>query len=200
MGMIALALIGYVIGSISFAVLVSRAFRLPDPRSYGSCNPGATNVMRSGKKLAALLTLFGDGAKGWVAVALAQYLAPRWGEPESAVLLAALTVFLGHLYPLFFKFKGGKGVATAAGILLGLNLILGLVTIGVWLLTFALSRISSLSALLAALAAPIFASIFLPPLTAALVFLLSLLLIWRHKANILNLRRGQEGGFRKARE
>lgn len=200
MGVIALAVLAYLIGSISFAVLVSRACGLPDPRSYGSGNPGATNVLRSGKKIAALLTLSGDAAKGWIAVALAQILAPIWGVAESGVALAGLSVFLGHIYPIFFKFKGGKGVATAAGILLGLDAVLGLLTIGAWLLVFALSRISSLSALAAAIAAPIYAAFFLPPLITGLVIVLSLLLIWRHRANIHKLLQGEESGFKKARE
>lgn len=200
MGVIALALIAYLIGSISFAVLVSRVFGLPDPRSYGSGNPGATNVMRSGKKIAALLTLLGDGAKGWVAVALAQYLAPRWDSPQIAIAAAALCVFLGHMYPLFFKFKGGKGVATTAGILLGLDAVLGLITISAWLLMFAFSRISSLSALTAAVVAPLYATFFLAPVYAVLVWVLAGLLIWRHKENIQKLRRGEEGRFKKPRQ
>lgn len=200
MGVIALALIAYLIGSISFAVLVSRVFGLPDPRSYGSGNPGATNVMRSGKKIAALLTLLGDGAKGWVAVALAQHFAPRWDYPQISIAAAALCVFLGHMYPVFFKFKGGKGVATTAGILLGLDAVLGLITMSAWLLVFAFSRISSLSALTAAIVAPLYATFYLAPIYAALVWVLAILLIWRHRENIRKLRRGEEGRFKKPRE
>ncbi|MDE2586463.1 MAG: glycerol-3-phosphate acyltransferase, partial [Betaproteobacteria bacterium] len=129
-----LALAGaYLLGSISFAVLTSRLFGLADPRSYGSKNPGATNVLRSGNKKAALLTLLGDGAKGWLAVFLVQQLGPDYNLGTAAVAGVALAVFAGHLYPIFLKFKGGKGVATAAGILLALDPILGLATLGTWL-------------------------------------------------------------------
>ena len=200
MGTIALIILAYVIGSISFAVLVSRAFGLPDPRSYGSGNPGATNVMRSGKKAAAILTLLGDGAKGWLAVFLAQQLAPVWGAGDMGVAAAALAVFIGHIFPVFFGFKGGKGVATAAGILLALNLWLGLAVVATWLLTFALSRYSSLSALLAAGLAPLYAAIFLAPLYVGMLVVLAGLLIWRHRANIRKLLQGEERSFKKAQE
>lgn len=200
MGTIALIILAYVIGSISFAVLVSRAFGLPDPRSYGSGNPGATNVMRSGKKAAAILTLLGDGAKGWFAVFLAQQLAPVWGAGDMGVAAAALAVFIGHIFPVFFGFKGGKGVATAAGILLALNLWLGLAVVATWLLTFALSRYSSLSALLAAGLAPLYAAIFLAPLYVGMLVVLAGLLIWRHRANIRKLLQGEERSFKKAQE
>jgi glycerol-3-phosphate acyltransferase PlsY len=200
MGTIALVILCYLIGSLSFAVIVSRACGLPDPRSYGSGNPGATNVMRSGKKAAAALTLIGDGAKGWGAVYLAQVLAPSWGVQEMGVALAALAVFLGHLFPLFFGFKGGKGVATAAGILLALNPWLGLAVLATWIAVFAVSRISSLSALTAALAAPVYAVFFLNKTLWAMVLVLSALLIWRHRSNIRNLLQGKEGGFKKAEE
>ena len=200
MGTIAIIILAYVIGSISFAVLVSRAFGLPDPRSYGSGNPGATNVMRSGKKAAAILTLLGDGAKGWLAVFLAQQLAPVWGAGDMGVAAAALAVFIGHIFPVFFGFKGGKGVATAAGIMLALNVWLGLVVVATWLLTFALSRYSSLSALLAAVLAPLYAAIFLAPLYVGMLVVLAGLLIWRHRANIRKLLQGEESSFKKAQE
>lgn len=200
MGTIALIILAYLIGSLSFAVLVSRAFGLPDPRSYGSGNPGATNVMRSGKKAAAVLTLLGDGAKGWCAVFLAQQVAPSWGAGEWAVLGSALAVFIGHIYPVFFGFKGGKGVATAAGILLALNSWLGLAVIATWLLTFAVSRYSSVAALLAALLAPVYAALFLSKPYIGVVLVLSTLLIWRHRANIQKLLHGKESGFKKAQE
>ena len=200
MGTIALIILAYVIGSISFAVLVSRAFGLPDPRSYGSGNPGATNVMRSGKKAAAILTLLGDGAKGWFAVFLAQQLAPVWGAGDMGVAAAALAVFIGHIFPVFFGFKGGKGVATAAGIMLALNVWLGLAVVATWLLTFALSRYSSLSALLAAVLAPLYAAIFLAPLYVGMLVVLAGLLIWRHRANIRKLLQGEESSFKKAQE
>lgn len=200
MGTIALIILAYLIGSLSFAVLVSRAFGLPDPRSYGSGNPGATNVMRSGKKAAAVLTLAGDGAKGWFAMFLAQQLAPGWGAGDLAIAASALAVFVGHIYPLFFGFKGGKGVATAAGILLALNVWLGLAVVATWLLTFALSRYSSLSALLASVLAPLYASFFLSKIYVGTVIVLSSLLIWRHRANIRKLLQGKEHGFKKAQE
>lgn len=194
---IALIILTYLIGSLSFAVLVSRVYGLPDPHSYGSGNPGATNVARTGNKTAAVLTLVGDGAKGWVAVWLAQHLAAAWSVSEAGVAAAALAVFLGHLFPVFFGFKGGKGVATAAGILLALNVWLGLAVIASWLLTFAMSRYSSLSALVAAILAPVYASLWLDKLFVATVFVLSALLIWRHRSNIRNLLQGKEGGFKK---
>ena len=200
MGTIALIILAYVIGSISFAVLVSRVFGLPDPRSYGSGNPGATNVMRSGKKAAAILTLLGDGAKGWFAVFLAQQLAPVWGAGDMGVAAAALAVFIGHIFPVFFGFKGGKGVATAAGIMLALNVWLGLAVVATWLLTFALSRYSSLSALLAAVLAPLYAVFFLAPLYVGMLVVLAALLIWRHRANIRKLLQGEESSFKKAQE
>lgn len=200
MGTIALIMLAYLIGSLSFAVLVSRAFGLPDPRSYGSGNPGATNVMRSGKKAAAVLTLLGDGAKGWCAVFLAQQLAPGWGASDLGIAAAALAVFIGHIYPVFFGFKGGKGVATAAGIFLALNIWLGLAVVATWLLTFALSRYSSLSALLASALAPLYAAIFLSKLYVGMVIVLSGLLIWRHRANIQKLLQGKESGFKKTQE
>jgi len=200
MGTIALIILAYLIGSLSFAVLVSRAFGLPDPRSYGSGNPGATNVMRSGKKAAAVLTLLGDGAKGWCAVFLAQHLAPGWGAGDLAIAASALAVFVGHIYPVFFGFKGGKGVATAAGILLALNVWLGLAVVATWLLTFSISRYSSLSALLASTLAPLYASIFLSKLYVGTVIVLSGLLIWRHRANIQKLLQGKESGFKKSQE
>lgn len=198
MGTIALIILAYLIGSLSFAVLVSRAFGLPDPRSYGSGNPGATNVMRSGKKAAAVLTLLGDGAKGWCAVFMAQQLAPGWGAGDIGIAASALAVFVGHIYPVFFGFKGGKGVATAAGILLALNVWLGLAVVATWLLIFAMSRYSSLSALLASILAPLYANIFLSKLYVGTVIVLSGLLIWRHRANIQKLLQGKESGFKKS--
>ena len=184
----------YLLGSVSFGILVSRLFGLPDPRTVGSGNPGATNVLRSGKKAAAALTLLGDAGKGWLAVWLAQVygLTLEW---QCAV---ALAVFLGHLYPLFYRFKGGKGVATAAGVLLAMSPWLGLCVLATWLLVFAAARVSSLSALVAAGLAPLYALYFFAswvPLVTVLV--LSLLLIWRHRSNIRNLLNGTEKGFGK---
>lgn len=184
----------YLIGSISFAVIVSAAMGLADPRSYGSKNPGATNVLRSGNKTAAILTLLGDAFKGWLAVWLvARFGPPRFGLDDTAVALAAIAVFLGHLYPIFFKFKGGKGVATAAGVLLAINPILGLATALTWLIIAFFFRYSSFAALMAAVFAPLF-DIFMfgaNPIAWA-VFAMSALLVWRHRANIAKLIAGTE--------
>jgi glycerol-3-phosphate acyltransferase PlsY len=191
-------LLAYLIGSLSFAVIVSRIFGLPDPRSFGSKNPGATNVLRTGKKLAAVLTLLGDAAKGYVAVALAKALAAAYGVAESGVALAAVAVFVGHLYPVFFRFQGGKGVATALGVLLAIHPWLGAITLATWLLAAYMWRTSSLSALIAASFAPLYAgAMFDRGVIGGAFFaataLLSVLLIYRHKANIRNLLAGKEG-------
>lgn len=186
-------LLAYLLGSISFAVVSSWIFRLPDPRTYGSKNPGATNVLRSGKKAAAILTLLGDAGKGWLAVVLAQYYAPLWGVGDEGIAAVALAVFLGHVFPVFLRFQGGKGVATAVGVLSGLNLWIGLMAIATWLLVAVIGRISSLSALVAAILAPIYAVGILGFEESALaVLLMSLVLIWRHQSNIVNLMAGKE--------
>jgi glycerol-3-phosphate acyltransferase PlsY len=190
----AFVLLAYLTGSLSFAVLVSRAFGLPDPHSYGSGNPGATNVLRTGKKAAALLTLLGDGGKGWLAVFLAQRYAAGWGVEQAGIAAAAIAVFVGHLFPVFFGFRGGKGVATAAGILIAVDLWLGLSTLACWIVVAAAFRYSSLAALVAALFAPIF-YVWLrgADALALAVAAMSLLLIWRHKDNLRRLIAGQEG-------
>ncbi|BCK86493.1 putative glycerol-3-phosphate acyltransferase [Sideroxyarcus emersonii] len=191
----------YLIGSVSFAVLMSRAFGLADPRTYGSGNPGATNVLRSGKKAAAALTLIGDAAKGWLAVFLAIRFAPHDADGLMLVALVALAVFLGHVFPIFLKFKGGKGVATALGVLLALNGWLGLAVLGTWLLVAVVFRYSSLAALVAAIAAPVFAMLIqLRPELVMTTAIMSMLLIWRHKGNIQNLMTGKESriGSKKA--
>jgi glycerol-3-phosphate acyltransferase PlsY len=192
----------YLIGSVSFAVLMSKAFGLADPRSYGSGNPGATNVLRSGKKAAAALTLIGDAAKGWLAVFLAIHFAPHDGEGLLTVALVSLAVFLGHVFPVFLKFKGGKGVATALGVLLAISLWMGLFVMGTWLLMAVVFRYSSLAALVAAIVAPVFAMLsHLRPELVLAVAAMSLLLIWRHKTNIQNLMTGKEskiGGGKKS--
>jgi glycerol-3-phosphate acyltransferase PlsY len=183
-------LIAYLIGSISFAVIVSKAFRLSDPRTYGSKNPGATNVLRSGNKAAAVLTLIGDAFKGWVAV----WLAFQFDLPDYVIALVALAVFLGHLWPVFFKFVGGKGVATAAGVLLGISWWLGLGTLITWIAVAFCFRYSSLAALIAALFAPFYALLILGygnPLFGA-TCVMSALLIYRHRNNISNLIAGKE--------
>ena len=182
----------YLLGSISFAVIMSRLFTLPDPRTYGSHNPGATNVLRSGNKWAAALTLLGDAAKGWLAVWLAQYFELQ-ADKSLLVVAVALAVFLGHLFPIFLRFKGGKGVATALGVLLALNLWLGLAVLAIWVLVATVFRLSSLAALLAATGAPIVAmALALPSEYVLAVMGMSLLLIWRHKSNIKNLLAGKE--------
>jgi len=191
---IVFALVAYLIGSLSFAVITSKLFGLPDPRTFGSKNPGATNVLRTGKKAAAALTLLGDSAKGWLAVFLAQRFAADYGLGDVAIAGVAIAVFLGHIYPVFFGFQGGKGVATALGILLALDLWLGLGVLATWIGAAAVWRISSLSALLAAVAAPLYAWMLLGPgVTSAAVLLLAVLLLWRHKSNLQNLLAGREG-------
>ena len=180
-------LAAYLLGSISFAIVVSRLMRLPDPRSYGSKNPGATNVLRSGSKSAAVLTLVGDAAKGWLAVWLAQRYMP------AAAPYAALAVFLGHLFPVYYRFSGGKGVATAAGVLFAIDWRLGLGTLATWLIIAAFLRYSSLAALVAAAFAPFFTALLLGfDAYFACVVVLSALLVWRHRANISRLLAGTE--------
>ena len=189
--------IAYLIGSISFAVVVSKCMRLPDPHSYGSGNPGATNVLRTGNKLAAILTLMGDALKGYFVVILAQALL---GDDSLSLTVNSwllcgviVAVFLGHLFPIFHGFKGGKGVATACGILFGINWILGAATLGTWIIVAAFMRYSSLAALAAAVFGPIY-FVFLfgfQPIAVALL-IVCLLLIWRHRSNIQNLLNGTE--------
>ena len=184
----------YLLGSISFAVIVSRAMRLPDPREYGSGNPGATNMLRSGRKAAAVLTLLGDTSKGWVAVVVARALAPQFGLDDSVVLLCALAVFIGHLFPVFFGFKRAKGVATALGVLVGLNPWLGLACLLTWLLMAGVFRISSLAAVTTAVLAPVYAGLLLGwGSTAIAVLVITLLLVYRHKSNLIKLVNGKEG-------
>ena len=186
-------ILAYLIGSLSFAVIVSWAMGLPDPHSYGSGNPGATNVLRTGKKLAAVLTLMGDAGKGWFAVWLAQKYAVDFGLSPATLAGVAIAVFLGHLFPVFFKFLGGKGVATALGILIAINAWLGLATFSTWLIIAFFFRYSSLAAIVASVFAPIYC-FFLFGITAALpaVILMSALLVWRHRENISKLMAGTE--------
>ncbi len=186
-------LLAYLIGSVSFAVVVSRAMGLADPRSYGSRNPGATNVLRTGNKAAAVLTLLGDGAKGWVAVFLARILGARYGFGEGTIALVALAAFVGHLFPVFHRFAGGKGVATAAGVLLALQPLLGIGTLATWVVVAWFFRYSSLAALVAAVFAPLwYLFLFGPGPIAIAVAAMSALLIWRHRANIGKLLEGKE--------
>ena len=185
--------LAYLLGSVSFAILVSRVLALPDPRSYGSGNPGATNVLRTGSRAAAVLTLVGDAGKGWLAVWLATLASGAAATEGYAAPLAGLAVFCGHLFPVFHRFRGGKGVATAAGVLLALNGWLGLATLATWAIVVVFFRISSLAALAAALFAPFYAwwLFGLGPLLAAVVAI-ALLLAWRHRANIARLAAGKE--------
>ena len=190
---ILVVLTAYLIGSVSFAVAVSRLFGLPDPHEYGSGNPGATNVLRSGNKAAALLTLVGDCAKGWLAVSLAETVGPMIGAPEWTVAAAALAVFLGHLFPVFHGFAGGKGVATAAGIMFALDWHVGLALFVVWLVIAYGFKISSVAGLTAAALLPLGGFwVFGNSLKAWALVPISILLFWRHRANIRQLIEGKE--------
>jgi len=194
-----LTAVAYLIGSISFAVIVSRAFALPDPRTYGSNNPGATNVLRTGRKAAAALTLLGDGVKGWLAVVIGAHFAET-GMVEVTEAVTAVAVIIGHMYPVFFRFEGGKGVATALGVLFALNAYVALGAAATWIIMAIFFRISSLSALVAAAFAPFFTLILYTPSHPyfAGVTIVSALLVWRHKANIRNLIAGTEGRLGKS--
>ncbi len=189
--------LAYLLGSVPFAILMSKAFGLADPRTYGSGNPGATNVLRSGKKMAAALTLLGDAAKGWVAVSLVMHYLP--GDAWAAAC-AGLAVFLGHLFPVFLRFKGGKGVATALGVLLALSVWQALIALAVWVLAAFAFRYSSLAALLAALSAPIYAVLRMPSAYAWASLALAALLIWRHQGNIRRLLAGTETRIGRAKQ
>jgi glycerol-3-phosphate acyltransferase PlsY len=191
----------YLLGSIAFGILVSKAFGLPDPRTVGSGNIGATNVARSGKKSAAILTLLGDVLKGWLPV----WLALHFDMLMWVVAYVGLAVFFGHLYPIYYKFKGGKGVATALGVMLALSPMLGLATVATWLLAFAIWRYSSLSAIIAAVLAPVYAWYLFPQADNAfgisdyvlVTIVMAVFLVWRHRGNIQKLLNGTEAGFCK---
>lgn len=188
------AIIGaYLLGSLSFAVIVSRCMGMPDPHSYGSGNPGATNVLRSGRKSAAALTLLGDALKGWLAVWLAIHFQTAWQLSNDTIAITAVAVLLGHMWPVFFKFKGGKGVATALGILLALSWPTALLCAGVWLIMAFGFKVSSLAALIATLISP-FIAWWLIPRTSWVyaVVVIDLLVLYRHKSNIKNLFSGRE--------
>ena len=193
-----LVLAGYVFGSLSFAVIVSRVMGLDDPRTYGSQNPGATNVLRSGNKKAALATLLFDALKGYFPVLLVKWYGPAFGLDDEAVAVVAMAAFVGHLWPVFFRFQGGKGVATAAGILFAVEPVLGAMVMGTWLLVAFVTRYSSLAALMASVLSPgyyLFGNDVLWQTSAAellSVMVMSLLLLWRHKENIGRLLRGEE--------
>ena len=198
---IALVLIAYLAGSISFAVVVSRAMKLPDPRSYGSKNPCATNVLRTGKKAAAALTLFSDAAKGWLVVFLTDQYFSMVTPATYKMSAVALAVVIGHMYPVFHRFQGGKGVSTALGVLLALNPWLAAGAAATWVIIAFFFKLSSLAALIAALSAPVFCYMLyeIHPYTLA-VSIITVLLFWRHKTNIKNLLAGTEGriGGKKA--
>ncbi len=187
------AVAGYLAGSIPFAVIVSRTMGLADPRTYGSGNPGATNVLRSGSKLAAVLTLLGDGFKGWLAVWLAMRFGPRYGIGDAGVALVALTVFLGHVWSIFLRFRGGKGIATAAGVIIALNPWLALATAVTWLIVAVFFRYSSLASIAASVFAP-FYSAFGWGFDARFVVLvlIAAVSVYRHRVNIKNLQAGTE--------
>jgi glycerol-3-phosphate acyltransferase PlsY len=197
MTLVSLTLMAYLLGSIPFAVIVSRVFALPDPRSYGSGNPGATNVLRSGKKAAAALTLLGDALKGWLAVFLAQRMAEA-GTTDVTVAAAAVAVTLGHMYPVFLRFRGGKGVSTTTGVLVALDPWLAAGAVATWLIIAFFFRYSSLAALVAAAFATFFAFLLYGMSRFALeeavgVSVIALLIAWRHRTNIRNLLAGTEG-------
>ena len=192
-----IALLGYLLGSLPFAVIVSKAFGLADPRSFGSGNPGATNVLRSGNKLAALLTLVGDALKGWIAMQIATAL----GADGQGVAVAGIAAFAGHVYPLFLKFKGGKGVATALGVLAGFSGWLALACAGIWLLVAFTTRYSSLAALAAAVGAPALSLwLGLPQEAVMVVAVMTVLLIQRHRSNIQKLLAGTESKIGKKKD
>ena len=193
MNTVILAVAAYLIGSVSFAVITSRAFRLPDPRTYGSGNPGATNVLRSGSKAAAVLTLLGDAWKGWLPVWLAQHFSSAEAAPLAMAIAGSLAV-IGHMVPVFHRFQGGKGVATALGALFGFSVYLGLGAISTWLIIVLFFRMSSFASIIAALFAPFAAWLlfgFAHPFFASVV-VVAILLIYRHRQNIKNILAGTE--------
>ncbi|WP_332775975.1 glycerol-3-phosphate 1-O-acyltransferase PlsY [Polaromonas sp.] len=191
-------LAAYLVGSLSFAVIVSKLMGLNDPRSYGSKNPGATNVLRSGNKTAAVVTLLLDALKGWLPVALVQWFGKDHGLGDGSLAAVGLAAFLGHLYPVFFRFKGGKGVATAAGVLFGISWVLGLATLATWLIVAFFSRYSSLAALASAVFAPFYyllgdrAAWYADKRIALAILVMSALLVYRHRENISKLLQGKE--------
>ena len=197
---VVLAIVAYLIGSVCFAVIMSHMFRLPDPRAYGSGNPGAINVLRSGNKVVAIITLLGDALKGWLAVWLAGCVAQRFaaaGDAELAVAIAGTLSVIGHMYPVFHRLQGGKGVATALGVLFGFNVYLGLGGISMWIIVAMLFHMSSLASIVAALFA-LFATWMLFSVTHpffASVVLLAILVIYRHRQNIKNILAGTERKF-----
>ena len=200
------ALAGYLVGSLSFAVIVSRVMGLNDPRTYGSKNPGATNVLRSGSKAAAIITLLLDALKGWLPVVLVKYFGKPYGLEDGTLAMVGLAAFLGHLFPVFFRFQGGKGVATALGVLLGFSGVLGLATAASWLIIAYFFRYSSLASLVAAVFAPVYyvfgngLAWYLDKGILLAISIMSLLLLWRHAANITRLIKGTESRLGKPKD
>ena len=199
-------LLAYLLGSLSFAVIVSRLFGLSDPRSYGSKNPGATNVLRSGSKAAAVSTLLLDGLKGWLPVMLVRWFGADYGLGDGTVAAVALAAFVGHLYPVFFQFKGGKGVATAAGVLLGINWVLGLATLATFGIVVFFSRYVSLASMAAAVFAPFFyllgdrAAWNVDKSIVLALVAIGALLVYRHRENISKLLKGTESRLGSSRQ
>lgn len=194
----AAVVLAYLLGSLSFAVIVSRLMGLQDPRSYGSHNPGATNVLRSGNKKAALVTLLLDGLKGWLPVVLVKWFGKDFGLEDGTLAAVAFAAFLGHLFPIFFKFQGGKGVATAAGTLLGIDWLLGLATLVTWLIIAYFTRYSSVASMASAAFAPLFyllgdrSAWYLERSVLVVIFMIGMLLVFRHRENINKLILGKE--------
>ena len=191
---IIITLIAYLIGSVSFGILASKLFNIADPRTMGSKNPGATNVMRQGNKVAAIFTLLGDMLKATILLSIAKF----YGVSDSLIVLIAIALMLGHVYPIYYQFKGGKGVATALGILLGISPVLALSVFIIWIIIFFIWKFSSLAAIVATLSSPIIALwIGLSNQLVFLMCILSLIILVRHKSNIKNLLNGTESGFKK---
>lgn len=191
-------IISYLLGSLSFAIIVSKCMKLDDPRSYGSQNAGATNVMRSGNKKAAIFTLLGDLVKGLLVVLIAKFITRGIDGGDAIVGLCGVMAVIGHVYPIFFKFKGGKGVATAIGVMLGLNPYLALLLVVTWIIVFKLSKVSSLSAIVATLLSPLYAYILMGNSSYfGATTIIAFFVVYKHKANIIRLIKGTEGNFRK---
>ncbi len=194
-------IIAYLLGSLSFAIIVSKFMKLEDPRSYGSQNAGATNVMRSGNKKAAIFTLLGDLIKGLLVVLIARFITRGIDGGDAIVGLCGVMAVIGHIYPIFFKFKGGKGVATAIGVMLGLNPYLALLLVVTWIIVFKLSRVSSLSAIIATLMSPLYAYILMGNSSYfGATTIVAFFVVYKHKDNIIRLIKGTEGSFKQKKE
>ena len=197
MYMLITIILAYLIGSISFAIFITKIFNIADPRTYGSKNPGATNVMRSGNKFAAILTLSGDEFKGLIVVIVVKSMFSHLHDNHIIVALSAIAVVLGHVYPIFFKFKGGKGVATALGVILGMNFYVAIILVCIWLLVFKIFNISSLAAIITLILSPLIAYIIIPlHIYSLAIFLIAVIVLYKHKANILRLINREEHIFK----